>query len=127
MANDVYIGIKFPIEDSIRGNYMGLTRTGKQAVKSNLTFLLTTEKGEVLYKPDFGVNLLQYLFEPLDDQSIQNIKNELVSAVQLNMQGVSIDNISVETDDTTNAINMQIDFSYNEGVFKAKDVIQLSF
>lgn len=127
MANDRYIGIKYPIAESLVGNYIDLTLTGREAVKSNLSFLLNTQKGEVLFKPDFGLDIQQFLFEPLDDNTIQNIKNEIISAVQLNMQGISVDKITVNQDDTANSVDVQVEFSYNEGVFKAKDIIQISF
>ena len=127
MANDKFIGIRYPIQESKLGNYVDLTRTGRQAVKSNLTFLLSTQKGEVLYKPNFGTNIGQFLFEQLDDQTIQDIKNEISSAVQLNMKGVSIDTITVNQNDETNRVEIQIEFSFNEGIFVAKEIISLSF
>jgi phage baseplate assembly protein W len=127
MANDTFIGIRYPIQESDLGNYVDLTRTGRQAVKSNLTFLLSTQKGEVLFKPDFGTNIAQFLFEQLDDQTIQDIKNEITSAVELNIKGVAIDNITVDQNDETNRVNIQIEFSFNEGIFVAKDIILLSF
>lgn len=127
MGNDVYIGIKYPIENSTNGNYVALTRTGREAVKSNLTFLLSTQRGEVLFKPDFGIDIQQFLFEPLDENTINEIKNEVISTIEVNFKGLSIDNINVGVNDQNYLLSLQINFSYNEGIFVVRDIIEVSF
>lgn len=120
-----FIGIRFPFKSSQEGFYFDLTKTSKDAVKSNLTHLLLTKKGSRLYRPDFGTNIQDYLFEPMDDQTFDLLKNEIVSAIQNNIQGITIDLIELKTEN--HVANLNVKYSYNDGVFLVKDVLSLNF
>lgn len=121
------INIKFPLtSNSKKGYFLELTETKKEAVKSNILFLLSTQKGERLYKPEFGTNLRSFIFEQLDDQTVLNIKEEIQSSILKNMQGITIDQISVEQDNITNSINIDINFSFTQGAFKYSDIVSFS-
>jgi uncharacterized protein len=118
-----FFGIKFPFQNSTQGFYFDLTKTTKESVKSNLLHLLLTKKGARLYKPDFGCDLYQYIFDPMDNQTFDLIKNEIVTAIQSNIQGINIDNIEMTTD--SHALNLQINYSYNDGIFLVKDLLNI--
>lgn len=121
------IGIKFPISDnSKRGSLFELTETKKDAVKSNIVFLLTTQKGERLYKPDFGTNLRSFIFEPLDNQTVVGIQEEIQSAITKYIQGVTINSINVQKNDITRSVEIDIAFSFSEGAFKYNDLISIA-
>lgn len=121
------INIKFPLtSNSKKGYFLELTETKKEAVKSNILFLLSTQKGERLYKPEFGTNLRSFIFEQLDDQTVLNIKEEIQSSILKNMQGITIDQINVEQDNITNSINIDINFSFTQGAFKYSDIVSFS-
>jgi len=120
-----FFGIKFPFQNSTQGFYFDLTKTTKESVKSNLLHLLLTKKGARLYKPDFGCDLYQYIFDPMDNQTFDLIKNEIVTAIQSNIQGINIDNIEMTTD--SHALNLQVNYSYNDGIFLVKDLLNIKF
>jgi phage baseplate assembly protein W len=120
-----FIGIRFPFKNSEEGFYFDLTKTAKDAVKSNLTHLLLTKKGSRLYKPDFGTNIQDFIFEPMDDQTFDLLKNEIVSAIQNNIQGINIDLIELTTEN--HVANLNVKYSYNDGVFVVKDILNLTF
>lgn len=120
-----FLGIRFPFANSKDGFYFDLTKTTKESVKSNLLHLLTTRKGNRLYKPDFGSNLYQYIFQPMDDITFNQIQNEITSAVKLNIQGINIDSVEMSSEDHT--INLMINYSYNDGLFLVKDILDVKF
>ena len=120
-----FFGIKFPFQNSTQGFYFDLTKTTKESVKSNLLHLLLTKKGARLYKPDFDCDLYQYIFDPMDNQTFDLIKNEIVTAIQSNIQGINIDNIEMTTD--SHALNLQVNYSYNDGIFLVKDLLNIKF
>ena len=120
-----FFGIKFPFQNSTQGFYFDLTKTTKESVKSNLLHQKKKKKGARLYKPDFGCDLYQYIFDPMDNQTFDLIKNEIVTAIQSNIQGINIDNIEMTTD--SHALNLQVNYSYNDGIFLVKDLLNIKF
>lgn len=118
-----FFGIKFPLKNSTKGFYFDLTTTTKDQVRSNLIHLLLTKKGSRLYRPDFGCNILEYLFEPADNQTFELIKTEIIDTVRTNMQGINIDSVTVEYEDHTVSLNVL--YSFNNGAFLVKDVLNL--
>lgn len=124
MAQRKYIGIDFPFKTSPDGFYFDLTKTSKDAVKANLKHLLVTKKGKRLYRPDFGSNIYDYLFEPMDEQTFNLLKDDITQTVQSNIQGINIDDITVETLDHT--VNLTVYYSFNDGIFLVKDVLNIN-
>lgn len=116
------INIKYPITDSQENEYVQLTTTKKEAIKSNLLFFLTTKKGQRYYNPDFGTNLEIYLFEPFTDTIQQNIETTIRESVLKYFNNISIDNIVFNTNNN-HILSLKIDFSYNEDIFKYSDSI----
>ena len=84
---------------------------------------MLTRKGGRLYKPDFGCDLYQYLFDPMDNQTFDLIKNEIITTIQSNIQGINIDNIEITT--VNHVLNLQVNYSYNDGIFAVKDLLNI--
>lgn len=124
--NKKYYGIKFPFKNSEQGFYFDLTTSPKDAVKSNLFHLVMTRKGSRLYKPEFGTRVMDYLFEPMDNQTYKSIEDEIVSAVQANLQGIIIEKVDTVVDEISKSVSLDIKYSYNEGLFIVKDVLNIT-
>lgn len=127
MADDKYLGIVFPFEEDLKGKYLKLTRTDKEKVKSNLTNLLTTMKGERLFRPDFGTNIMQYLFEQMDEQTYLEIRQEIVGTVAKYMKEIEILKVEVKENQEKNFIGLKIFYNISTGIFKDSDTIDLLF
>ena len=95
MANGFTYGINFPFRDSYEGNYLSLSQTNDQEIRSNLIHLLLTRKGTRYYLPDFGTRLYEYLFEPLDGPTFSDLESEIRDAVNEYIPGITITNISI--------------------------------
>lgn len=54
----------------------------EEAVKSALRNLLKTPQGTRPFRPDYGVNLLRYLFEPATYATEVSINKEIAEAIQ---------------------------------------------
>ena len=63
MANR-YININYPFKDSPKGFFLDLNSDDASAIKADLMHLVLTRKGQRLYNPDFGTDLLKFIFEP---------------------------------------------------------------
>ena len=89
-------GINFPFYDSDNGDFLKLTPTIEAEVKSDLIHLLLTRKGSRYFLPDFGTNLYQYIFEPLDEVIIQKIEDEINNAVEKYIPNLEINQINIK-------------------------------
>lgn len=124
--------IKFPLyDDKIKNGYVETNTVTKDGLSSNLLLLLVTKKGERLYQPDYGTNLIKYLFEPSDSITEQDIESEIKETVKLYMPELTITGLKFFTghDDQgnkigDNEISVVVDFTYNEDTYS--DVGQLS-
>ena len=63
MANGKYININYPFKDSGQGFFIDLNADDNAAIKADLMHLILTIKGQRLYNPDFGTNLMRFIFE----------------------------------------------------------------
>ena len=70
-------GINFPFYDSDNGDFLKLTPTIENEVKSDLIHLLLTRKGSRYFLPDFGTRLYEYIFEQNDVTSFNLIEEEV--------------------------------------------------
>ena len=82
MAENRFINIDFPFKDSPNGYYFKLNNNDKDAIRADLLHLLLTNKGERLYLPDFGSDLRKYIFEPNDNITHDDIRNNLNETIK---------------------------------------------
>lgn len=95
-----YYGIKYPFtSDNLDEMFLDLNETYEDGVKSKMLHVIFTPKGSRLRMPDFGTNLVQYIFEPNDGDTLSNIKSEITIQVGKYVPGVRFDDISVVRDD----------------------------
>lgn len=120
-----YYGINFPMKRGDDGFYFDLTETEKDAVRSNLIHFILTKKGERLMKPSFGTNLYQYLFEPMDSRLITDMEADIRKSVEESFKGLSITKMSSALDFGSNLMQLEIEFSYNNGIFQEQDIVSI--
>lgn len=117
-----FININYPFKNSDKGFFVDLTNIDAQAVKADLLHLLLTRKGQRLYMPDFGTDLLRYIFEPEDGITLDKIKEEVKVAVKKYLPNLSINNISVTPSDNSDyAATIRIDYTITDDVFDIND------
>ena len=127
--------IKFPLTDSPDTNtYFATNQISKDALTSDLLFLLLTQKGERYYNPGFGTNLLKFVFEPLDSTSTGDIEQEIKDTVSLYIPALKITKVTFNWnfDDNGNPIpetqiNVNILFQYSQDNFFENGSLDLSF
>ena len=94
------INLKFPLKSYRRGFFQGNTDT-ISAVRENIKILLLTTKGERVMHGELGTRIpvLQgQLFEPISrDETFENIRLEIETAIQTYLPYIRILNISMIT------------------------------
>jgi len=92
-------GLNFPIGIKIREN--SFTRgyfckeTGLNLIKGNIKQLFGTLPGERVMLPRYGLDLRQFLFEPLDSDLFGEIREKVREALSLNFPYIEITKLSV--------------------------------
>lgn len=124
MANGRYINIDFPFKNSPKGFFLNLNDNDQRAIKADLMHLLLTRKGQRLYNPDFGTNILEYIFEQNDTLTWGDIKEEVKASVKKYLPKLNINDISVtQSDKTEYAATIRLDYSISDNVFEINDSI----
>lgn len=130
------INIKFPLEDDKEKNqFFEMNEVTKDALTSNLLLLLLTQKGERYYNPNYGTNLLQYIFEPKDTLTIDEVEREIKKTVKDFIPELTITNISFYSDGlddqgneiSDSAIRVVVNFTYAEDTFSDNGRLELNF
>jgi len=113
-------GFGFPIGEVVGTKATGsmLRReAGTKLIRNNIKQLFATVPGERIMLPNFGLDLGLFLFEPLDEQTFENIKLKIISAITAYVPQVKILKLSVFSDQNVNA--------YGGSGFNIKLVLQL--
>ena len=88
--------------------------------------LILTRKGQRLYNPDFGTDLLRFVFQPTDDMSLSEIKSEVKTVVKKYIPNLTINELTVsETEESEYAAVINIDYTITDGVFQTADFVTI--
>lgn len=124
MANGKYININYPFKDSTKGFFLDLNDEDSQAIKADLLHLILTKKGERLYNPNFGTDLVKFIFEPEDGMTLNAIKEEITSVIKIYLPKLQIDEITVEeSTETEYTAVVTIKYTITDDVFSTKDIV----
>lgn len=127
MAKTRYINIDFPFRDSDNGFYFKMNKTDKDAIRADLLHLLLTNKGERLYLPDFGSDLKKFIFEPNDEITHEQIRDNLNETIVRFIPNLLINDITFRNDSIEELIIVELTYTVTEGTFSSTDTITLTF
>lgn len=120
--------IKYPIyDDTIKNSFFTTTKTSKDSFSSKLLLLLLTNKGERYYNPEYGTNLLKYIFEPNDNITSIDIKDDISRTVSKYLPAISIRDVVFDSNQDDNGLNVRVSFVYNEENFSEEGEVSISF
>ena len=124
MANGNSININFPFRDSNKGYLLDLNVNDSAAIKADLMHLLLTRKGERLYMPDFGTDLLKFIFEPNDSRTQGEMKQSLNETIKKYLPKLKINELTVtESELSEHAVTVRIDYTVTDDVFQSTDFV----
>ncbi len=119
-----FINIRFPFQNSPQGDFLALNDQNIDAIKSDLMHLILTAKGQRLYNPDFGTNLVKFIFEPEDGFTLSKIKEEITTAVRKYLPKLEINEINVQqSPDSEFAAVITINYTVTDDVFQVSDTV----
>ena len=91
-------------------------------IKSLLIHVVFTPKGQRIRDPEFGTNLIRFLYEPNENETWESIKNEVIDVVSKYIGGIMIDEITVlPSDEERRDVLVRLDYTINNGFQKETD------
>jgi phage baseplate assembly protein W len=118
----VAVGVAIPFNQP---GVFGSTYITKDAIKTNLVNYLLTNKTERYLQPTFGGDLRKYIFEQINSNTMDFLKEDIQSNINQNFPNVSIDAIDIEQYPDNNAIVVSLYYTIiNTGI---NDNLQLQF
>ena len=122
MAVKQNYGIKYPFTDNNNdGVYMDLNEKYSDMVRSKLLHILFTPKGQRYRDPNFGTDLIKYIFSPKDGSTLNDLKTSIRSDVSKYLRNVEFDDITVYDDaEGVNGIVVIVYYSIIKGNTREK-------
>lgn len=124
MAKGKYININYPFKDSHKGFFLDLNQDENAAIKADLMHLILTQKGQRLYNPQFGTDLLKFIFEPNETMTLGSIKEEITNVVKKYLPRLQIKDITVDPSPVSEyAAIVRVDYTITDDVFSTDDFV----
>ena len=93
-------GIKYPFTYNNEENiYLDVNNNVVDGVKSQVLHVLFTPKGQKLRDPEFGTNLIKYIFSHEDDSTLSGIKSEISEQIKKYVPSVDFRDIKIYKDE----------------------------
>lgn len=101
---DVHLDFDNPVKRDIR------TDVDEAAVSNSIVNLFNTVPGQNLLNPEYGLNLLQYVFAPANDTTARLIGKTIMDNLSIYEPRVSVQNININVrpDEQTFVVTLSI-------------------
>ena len=115
--NKRYWGIKYPFTiNNEDGLFIDLNESPDDLVLSKILHVLLTPKGERLRMPDFGTDLIKYIFSPNDTLGWEKVYEEIYNAINKYVKNARINNIDImKSEENDNEIYIVLDYAIIKG------------
>ena len=111
-------GIKFPFTKENNDEiFLDLNKDFIDKAKSEMFHAIFTPKGQRLRMPDFGTDLIRFIFEDNTNTTWDKVREEISLAVERYVPSVSIKDVQVYTEcDDDHRAYVTISFSITNGI-----------
>jgi len=109
-------GIKYPFtSDNEEKMFLDVNNSEAECIKSKLLHVIFTPKGQKIRDPEFGTNLIQFIFSQNDSNTMSDIRKEISDCVSKYVPEVIFKNINVYKEDEEKSIVVTIDYDAKIG------------
>lgn len=117
MAVTQKYGIKYPFtSDNDNGTYIDLNESYADGIKSQVLHVIFTPKGQKLRDPEFGTDIVRYIYSPSDALTFNEVKNEISEKITKYVPSVTFRDISIYNDEEgDNGIIVMVEYSVSRG------------
>lgn len=120
------INIRFPFKQTYDGGVFDTNKLSEPAYQSDLISLLTTKRGQRVMRSELFSPIYDYLMEPLDDLSMQELKRDIEDKVRRFIPQVEIKKVGMTPDYQNNALGIKIIYTIRD-YFNIEKTLDLNF
>ena len=119
MAKIQYYNIHYPFtSNGVEKFFIDLDSDSQKAMQSDIMHVIFTPKGQRIRNPEFGTNLIKYLFNPNDNETWTDVKAEIKTAVAQFVPNVTLTDLNVYANGSNgHGLVVEINYSVNEDNF----------
>lgn len=130
MMSKQFYGIKYPFsEESERLTFFDLDEFKEDGVRSKILHIIFTPKGQRLRHPEFGTDLIRFIFDPNEENTWDKIKEDIRKQVSFYLPEVTFNDLSIirNVDEDENSIFVQVDYTvqHNGQTTQNKTLVRL--
>ena len=96
----------------------------KDAIRNNLINFFLTNPGERYLNPSFGAGLRNFLFEQIEDTSLDFLKNKIQSQLDQNFSNINVISLDILSNEEENRIIVQLKYSIPNTNIKDEIILQ---
>lgn len=113
-----YFGIKFPFTaNNNDGFFLDLNTDLEEKTASEIAHVLLTPKRTRIYKPDFGTNIIKYIFENNDEFTWEEVEREAKENIGKYVPNAELNDIAVvRPAEEPHSIYLDMTFSVRKGL-----------
>jgi uncharacterized protein len=106
-------GWAFPPTFSGRNNNSGVVMVeGKEDIDQSLEILLNTSLGERVMAPDYGCNLKDYQFEPMNTSLVGRLRDLIANAILYHEPRIQLEKLGIsEADALTGKLLIEVEYT----------------
>ena len=125
MAKRQYMGIKYPFRtDGFQRFFVDANNTPMEKARSEIMHIVFTPKGQRIRCPEFGTDLIKFIFDPNENVTWEAVKNEVSESVGRWAKNITLNNIQVvKNEEDESEIYVRLDYSVSEGNKTTNDSI----
>ena len=122
-----YFDVKFPFtSNNVDGFFIDLNETIGDKVLSEILHVILTQKGTRLRMPEFGTDLIKYIFEMNDEKEWPRVKSEIQECVSKYVPRVIINDVRILRDEgNDNTLLLDLDYSVKAGLTEENNRVVL--
>lgn len=123
MASKQFVSIRYPFTSKdIEGYFVDLDSDNQKAMRSDIMHLIFTPTNQRIRHPEFGTDLIKFIFNPNDDQSWSDVKSEIQEKIRQFIPAVNLTNIEVY-DDPQKGLTAKIQYTVDKGKYVSEETI----
>ena len=113
-----YYGIKYPFTvNNEDGLFVDLNNDLRDKVGSEIAHVLLTPKGSRIMMPEFGTDLIKFIFNENNEENWDDVEDEIKEAVAKYVPNASINEINAVRDENDdNAVYIDVQYSVKRGL-----------
>lgn len=125
MAKKQYFGVKYPfLNVGYQHFYVDANSSLKEKVRSQLMHIVFTPKGQRLRNPEFGTDLIRYIFDVNDETTWEAVKSEIKESVTKWANNITLNDVTVVKNENNEAeIYVRLDYTVTNGNSSSSDSV----